>query len=88
MSGVDISAPALEVAQKNADSLGAKVKIFRSDLLESIESLPDIITANLPYVDMGWDWTSPELKFEPALAFICWRWWLKTNKEINRRNSR
>ena len=82
VSGVDISAPALEVAQKNADSLGAKVKIFRSDLLESIESLPDIITANLPYVDMDWDWTSPELRFEPALALYAGDGGLKLIKKL------
>lgn len=68
ISAVDISEPALETAQENATKLLADVKFFRSDLLSEVEGLPDIITANLPYVDMSWDWTSPDLKFEPALA--------------------
>lgn len=68
VAGTDVSAPALEVAEENANELIADVKFFRSDLMVSIEKLPDIITANLPYVDKSWDWTSPELKYEPALA--------------------
>lgn len=68
IEAVDVSVPALEIAQENADDLIADVKFFRSDLLKSIEKLPDIITANLPYVDMKWDWVSPEIKYEPALA--------------------
>jgi methylase of polypeptide subunit release factors len=36
--------------------------------MKAIDKLPDIITANLPYVDMSWDWVSPEIKYEPALA--------------------
>ena len=82
ISGVDISVPALEVAQDNADALGADIKIFRSDLLSSINELPDIITANLPYVDMKWDWTSPELKFEPALALYADDGGLKLIKKL------
>jgi release factor glutamine methyltransferase len=68
VSAVDISAPALETAKENAKELKADVNFFYSDLLSGIDRLPDIITANLPYVDMNWDWTSPEIKLEPALA--------------------
>ncbi len=68
ISAVDVSAPALDQARENAELLGADVKFFYSDLLSGIDRLPDIITANLPYVDMNWDWTSPEIKYEPALA--------------------
>ena len=68
VSGTDVSAPALSTAEENANELIADVHFFRSDLMASIENLPDIITANLPYVDKSWDWTSPELKYEPALA--------------------
>lgn len=66
--GADVSVPALEVAEENAEKLGAEVKFFRSDLLTEIDELPDIMTANLPYVDFKWDWISDNLKFEPALA--------------------
>lgn len=68
VSAVDISAPALETAKENAKELKADVNFFYSDLLSKVDRLPDIITANLPYVDMNWDWTSPEIKLEPALA--------------------
>lgn len=68
ISAVDVSIPALDTAQENADDMIADVKFFRSDLMKAIEKLPDIITANLPYVDMTWDWVSPEIKYEPALA--------------------
>ena len=68
VSAVDISAPALETARENAKEFKAEVKFFDSDLLYQVDRLPDIITANLPYVDMNWDWTSPEIKLEPALA--------------------
>lgn len=68
ISAVDVSIPALDMAQENADDLIADVKFFHSDLLKAVDQLPDIITANLPYVDMNWDWVSPEIKYEPALA--------------------
>ncbi len=68
--GVDVSVPALDLAQENADNMGAEVRFFCSNLLASIPELPDIITANLPYVDIKWNWTSEELKFEPALALF------------------
>ena len=64
----DISRAALDVAKANAKSLNADIDFFYSDLLEKIDSLPDILIANLPYVDKTWDWTSDSLKFEPALA--------------------
>ena len=82
ISGVDYSVPALDTAQENADDLGAYVKFFRSDLLLSITELPDIITANLPYVDMKWDWTSPELKYEPAMALYADDGGLKLIKKL------
>jgi len=66
--GSDISKAALKVAEENAKTLKADIKFTYSDLLEKFKTLPDIITANLPYVDKSWDWTSDSLKFEPALA--------------------
>ena len=67
---IDISEKALEVARENAKKLGAKVKFVKSDLLANYSGRADIIVANLPYVDREWEWTSPELQFEPELALF------------------
>ena len=82
VSGCDVSIPALETARNNALKLKANVSFFESNLLEAVEILPDIITANLPYVDMKWDWTSPELKYEPALALYAEDGGLKLIKKL------
>jgi release factor glutamine methyltransferase len=63
----DVSIHALNVAEKNARSLGANVQFLRSDLLGGYPFQPDIILANLPYVDVQWD-ISPELTHEPSEA--------------------
>jgi len=65
----DISREALKVAEVNAANLIAKVSIIQSDLLESYNDKPDIIIANLPYVDRSWD-RSPETDYEPILALF------------------
>ncbi len=65
---LDISNGALKVAEKNAAALGAEVSLLRSDLLKSYPYSPDIVLANLPYVDETWDTNSPELRYEPAEA--------------------
>lgn len=64
---VDISRHAIAVASKNATTLGADVQTFVSDLLTDYPYSPDIILANLPYVDRAWD-QSPELASEPPEA--------------------
>ncbi len=64
---VDTSRHALTVAEKNANLLGAELETFVSDVLTSYPYSPDIIVANLPYVDRSWD-QSPELASEPAEA--------------------
>jgi release factor glutamine methyltransferase len=66
---VDISVPALKVAESNAELLGAKVQTLKSDLLASYPFTPDIIIANLPYVDASWQ-RSVETDKEPALALF------------------
>lgn len=63
----DISTHALNVAEKNARSLRANVQCLRSDLLGGYPFQPDIIVANLPYVNVQWD-ISPELAHEPSEA--------------------
>jgi release factor glutamine methyltransferase len=65
---VDSSRHALQIAEKNAKALDSDVETFVSDLLQSYPYSPDIIVANLPYVDPAWDHQSPELAKEPAEA--------------------
>ena len=64
----DINRHALAVAKKNAELTGAKVDTFVSDLLADYPYSPDIVLANLPYVDRTWDFLSPELANEPDEA--------------------
>ena len=65
----DISNHALNVARTNAKTLEADVAILRSDLLSEYPFSPDIIIANLPYVDLSWE-RSPETKYEPEEALF------------------
>lgn len=52
VAAMDISAGALEVAQKNARRHGTRVKFLRADILstEELEGYYDIIISNPPYV--------------------------------------
>jgi release factor glutamine methyltransferase len=65
----DISINALRVARFNALQLKADLLITSGDLLDSINERPDIIVANLPYVDKSW-YRSPETNHEPAQALF------------------
>lgn len=65
----DINNCALEVVSKNAQKMQANVSILQSDLLQNYNSKPDIIIANLPYVDKSWH-CSPETKYEPSTALF------------------
>ena len=65
----DISEKALKIATKNAQNLGASITTIISHLLEKVNITPDIIVANLPYVDKNWDWLDKEsLKSDPDIA--------------------
>ena len=65
----DVSKKALEVARENAKRLGAEVEFVKSDLLDGIDLQPDLVVANLPYVDENWEWVDREaLSNEPSLA--------------------
>lgn len=65
----DVSQPALEIAKKNAETYGTPISFIISHLLEKVKFTPDLIVANLPYVDKDWDWLDREsLSSEPALA--------------------
>lgn len=66
---LDISRHALNVAKQNAASLGADVTFLQSDLLAEYPHSPQIIVANLPYVDPAWE-RSPETEHEPAIALF------------------
>ena len=76
----DISPVALDLALENATSLGAKVKLFRSDLFsawqpaeqaEDTRIIPpapfDLIVANLPYVPTN-EKLAAEVQHDPATA--------------------
>ena len=67
--GVDIDSSALGIAEKNAKKFGADVDFCISDLLKNVDFAPDVIVANLPYVDPEWDWLDKKaLSIEPEIA--------------------
>ncbi len=69
VSACDFSDEALDIARANARKLGARVDFYKSDLLKSMRGVPDIIVANLPYVDESWEWLDKEaLGYEPKMA--------------------
>lgn len=65
----DISPQALKIAQKNADALGAKVRVQEQNLLQGHVEPLNYILANLPYVNESWE-VSPELRHEPRQALF------------------
>jgi ribosomal protein L3 glutamine methyltransferase len=71
VDAVDISNDALAVAQINVDKhkLQKRIKIYESDLLNSIKGTYDLILCNPPYVNSQSMQTLPaEYQHEPALA--------------------
>jgi release factor glutamine methyltransferase len=74
VTAVDISSPALDVAQRNAKRLGAEnVRFIQSDLYQALgpglEGVFDMIIANPPYVPAGEiARLDPDLSFEPVTA--------------------
>lgn len=66
---LDTSRHALTVAEQNAKNLRATITALRSDLLQNYPFMPNIILANLPYVDPEWE-LEPELDHEPKLALF------------------
>jgi release factor glutamine methyltransferase len=66
---LDVSLDALRVAKKNAELLSAEVSIQKSNLLIDYAYTPDIILANLPYVDESWE-RSKETMHEPGIALF------------------
>lgn len=83
----DISEPALGIAQKNAQNHGAPITFIISHLCQKVNSeeipTPDIIVANLPYIDETWDWLDKEaLSYEPKEALYAKDHGLKLIKEL------
>lgn len=79
----DVSEEALDIAKKNAENLDAKVNFITSYLLQNVNATPDVIVANLPYVDKDWDWLDKEsLKEDPDLALYAEDHGLKLIKEL------
>ena len=70
----DISEKALEVAKKNASAQNAPISFIISHLLKNVKLKrlkPDLIVANLPYVDKTWNWLDlNSLKKEPEIALF------------------
>lgn len=83
ITATDISEKALKIAQKNATLHGVHPTFIISHLLENVKFTPDVIVANLPYVDENWDWLDKEsLSHEPALALYADDHGLKLIKEL------
>ena len=69
ITATDISPKALQLAQKNAITHGTPIHFIISHLLKKVNFTPDVIVANLPYVDQNWEWLDREaLSYEPAIA--------------------
>lgn len=71
VKAVDISPEALEIARENAESLGAEVDFFQSDLFENVlgESF-DLIVSNPPYVGVEEELSREVRDFEPSRALF------------------
>jgi release factor glutamine methyltransferase len=70
---VDISNDALALAQENAArlNLAERVRFLKSNLLENVEGVFDVIVANLPYVSTQERHTlSREVLHDPAVALF------------------
>ena len=69
----DISQDALALAQENAErlGLGARVRFLKSDLLEDVDGIFDVIAANLPYISKEQRQTlSREVLHDPDVALF------------------
>ena len=73
--GVDVSSPALEVAEENAERLlsgrtGVSARFLQSDLFEAVDGKYDILVSNPPYIRSAVvDTLMPEVKdYEPRIA--------------------
>lgn len=69
-TGVDISSPALETAQKNGKQLHIEAIFSESDLFENVDGRYDMIVSNPPYIrtDVIQTLQDEVRKFDPILA--------------------
>lgn len=84
---IDISEKAIKTAQKNAEKNDASINLISSHLLQKVKEgnlpTPDIIVANLPYVDKNWPWLDKKaLSKEPSIALYAEDHGLKLIKEL------
>lgn len=82
VDGVDISLPALEVAQKNNELLDANVNFFQSDMLKNVKDTYDVIISNPPYIAYDEEIMDIVANNEPHLALYAEDDGLKFYKEI------
>jgi release factor glutamine methyltransferase len=68
VTGVDVSASALELARENAVELGLDVELRRGDVEAAADGW-DLVVSNPPYVE-SLESLQPELRFEPERALI------------------
>ena len=81
----DISKKAIEIAQKNAAKHSASIITIISHLLDKVNFTPDVIVANLPYVDKNWSWIDKTaLSYEPETALYAKDHGLALIKELIR----
>lgn len=79
----DISEDAIKIARKNAQNHEAPISFIISHLLKNVNITPDVVVANLPYVDENWDWLDKDsLSFEPQIALYAKDRGLKLIKEL------
>lgn len=72
VTGVDLSAKALAVAQENATNLQTEVQFVLGDLLQPITFPIEILIANPPYISEG-EWALMDAsvrRYEPKLALF------------------
>lgn len=73
VSIADISSDALKVAQKNAESLNAKLRVVESDMLQEFiknDEKFDVIVCNPPYILNDEKLQESVVEFEPHLALF------------------
>lgn len=79
----DISERAIKIAQKNAKRHATPINFIISHLCQNVNIAPDVIVANLPYLDKNWDWLDKEsLKADPDIALYAKDKGLKLIKEL------
>ena len=69
VTAADVSADALELAERNARRNGVSIKTVRSDFLDEVFGTFDMIVCNPPYLTQAeMDARDASLRYEPALA--------------------